>query len=87
MTQPRTTASLTSNQPPIPRPHAQPKAERDWIGELTTTEQYIHDSAEFHQIIDTSKMIQVVTDGGARSIRRAAGWGAAIAQNKAFTMM
>jgi hypothetical protein len=64
-------------------------APRDWIGELMTTreEQYVNDAAAFWSMIDTTKMIHVVTDRGTRPNPCAAGWGAIMSDNKAVTMM
>jgi hypothetical protein len=82
ITQPRTTASLASDQ--ASKPQTQPKThgERDSISELAWDEKYIRDAAVFYQRIGRSKMVHVVTDG-ARPDPGAAGWGAVILQNKA----
>jgi hypothetical protein len=80
---PRTTGLLS---------HAHLKPEqaqegRDWISELRLEEEYISNAGEFYNMLDASKVVHIVTDGEARPNPAAAGWGALVRQNKAFTMM
>jgi hypothetical protein len=87
ITQPRKTAALESEKPSEPKSQPKARREKDWISLLAEEETYIGDVAAFYRLIDTSKMIQVVTGAGTRLNLGAVGWGAVIRQDKAFTMM
>jgi ribonuclease HI len=66
-----------------------PQAPRDWIGGLilSRNKEYIPNANAFMNTIDETKMIHVVTDGGAKQNPGAAGCGILVRQSRLFTTM
>jgi hypothetical protein len=74
---PRTTGVL-AEIPPKTAPNASPKRRIpkgcDWMSKLRESEQYTDNAETFNDSLDRKKMVQLVTDGGARPNPEAAGW-------------